>query len=134
MRGNLLASCLGNPNPQKPPIIVLTPADVGFSFLGNSDPQKPPRINRHFKIWAFLISIGPIFRGRHLASSVLLFFRPTARARNRQRIVCRNELLFGQEPHPSSKIYISEIALEGTRQLEIFSVSLLHPCGQLWAK
>ena len=59
LRGNLLASCLGNPNPQKPPIIVLTSADFGFSFLGNPNPQKPPRINSRLKIPIFWFPSDP---------------------------------------------------------------------------
>ena len=102
LRGKFIGQLPWKPNPQKPPRIN-NRLKIPKSHFGFYDFHQ----TRFLKLLAFMSSIRPIFWSRPLASSVLLFFQPTARARNRQRIVCRNELL-GQEPHPSSQIYIGD--------------------------
>ena len=103
LRGKFIGQLPWKPNPQKPGPCINNRLKIQKCHFGFYDFHQ----TRFLKLLAFMSSIRPIFWSRPLASSVLLFFRPTARARNRQRIVCRNELL-GQEPHPSWQIYIGD--------------------------
>ena len=97
---------------------------LSWKFIGNrlwkANPQKSPRINNGSRFRFGFYDFHP--SSEAAASSVLLFFEPTACARNGQRIVCRNEFLGRGKKltHHSKNISKTGNCLPGGRKCLIY--------------